>query len=147
MVQHHFLTITINKHTCLLFWADYYINNYIYINFGIIIIWLDWEFFYILWLYLLLFQRSVKWGKIIFLFLFFSFWSGILLYYIIRRSIPKIGEFCLALACRMSHARLNSHFQKSQGPYIKMNFFGKFAESFLIYQRTITKIKFEIKVC
>ena len=147
MVQHHFLTITINKHTCLLFWADYYINNYIYINFGIIIIWLDWEFFLHSLALSSFISEISKVGANNLSFLFFSFWSGILLYYIIRRSIPKIGEFCLALACRMSHARLNSHFQKSQGPYIKMNFFGKFAESFLIYQRTITKIKFEIKVC
>ena len=143
MVQHHFLTITINKHTCLLFWADYYINNYIYINFGIIIIWLDWEFFLHSLALSSFISEISKVGENNFSFSFLFF----LIRYIIRRSIPKIGEFCLALACRMSHARLNSQFQKSQGPYIKMNFFGKFAESFLIYQRTITKIKFEIKVC
>ena len=143
MVQHHFLTITINKHTCLLFWADYYINNYIYINFGIIIIWLDWEFFLHSLALSSFISEISKVGENNFSFSFLFF----LIRYIIRRSIPKIGEFCLALACRMSHARLNSQFQKSQGPYIKMNFFGKFAESFFIYQRTITKIKFEIKVC
>ena len=66
-------------------------------------------------------------------------WSGIFL----GGQFQKSANF----ATCASHAQQSFHFQKTAGT-LKMNFCcWKFAESFLIYQRSIAKRKFEIKVC
>ena len=57
--------------------------------------------------------------------------SGIFL----RVQFQKIGDFgCM----RASHERQSFHFQKITGA-LKLTFFGKFAETFLIHQRKILK--------
>ena len=63
-------------------------------------------------------------------------WSGILF----RRSIPKNRQ--ILPRARASHARQSFNFKKIAGALIKYEFFvWKFAESFLIHQRTIANKK------
>ena len=79
----------------------------------------------------------VKWNSTFFRFL--KMYTFLLIRYIFRSLIQKNQRF--RPSARASHTQQSFHFQKIAGALNMNIFWGKFAESFLIHQRTIVKNK------